>query len=65
MRLKTNLEQIEGAVAKVCKLSGFTYEFNETGRGLDLPKGRHLGVSAQEVEEVLPEAVACRPMITT
>ena len=62
MRLKTNLEQIEGAVAKVCKLSGFTYEFNETGRGLDLPAGRHSGVSAQEVLEVLPEAVACRPI---
>ena len=55
MRLKTNIEQIEGAVAKVCKLSGFTYEFNETGRGLDLPTGRHSGVSAQEVQEVLPE----------
>ena len=62
MRLKTNLEQIEGAVAKVCKLSGFTYEFNETGRGLDLPAGRHSGVSAQQVLEVLPEAVACRSM---
>ena len=62
MRLKTNLEQIEGAVAKVCKLSGFTYEFNETGRGLDLPAGRHSGVSAQDVLEVLPEAVACRSM---
>jgi len=62
MRLKTNLEQIEGAVAKVCKLSGFTYEFNETGKGLDLPDGRHAGVSAQQVLEVLPEAVACRPI---
>ena len=62
IRLKTNLEQIDGAIAKVCKLSGFTYEFNETGRGLDLPAGRHSGVSAQDVLEVLPEAVACRPM---
>ena len=61
MRLKTNLEQIEGAVSKVCKLSGFTYEFNETGKGLFLPDGRHSGVSAQQVLEVLPEAVACRP----
>ena len=62
IRLKTNIEQIEGAVAKVCKLSGFTYEFNETGRGLDLPTGRHLGVSAQEVQEVFPEAVTTRLM---
>ena len=61
MRLKTNIEQIEGAVAKVCSLSGFVYEFNEVGRELQLPKGRHAGVSAQEVETVLPEAVAKRP----
>jgi hypothetical protein len=60
MRLKQNLEQIEGAVAKVCELRGFTYEFNETGRELRLPKGRHLGVSAQEVEKVFPEAVVKR-----
>ena len=61
MRLKTNIEQIEGAVAKVCRLSGFTYEFNEVGREeLHLPKGRHLGVSAQEVKEVFPDAVAKR-----
>tara|TARA_X000001036_G_scaffold93338_1_gene85890 strand:- start:893 stop:7885 length:6993 start_codon:yes stop_codon:yes gene_type:complete len=60
MRLKQNLEQIEGAVAKVCKLSGFTYEFNAVGRELKLPKGRHLGVSAQEVEKVFPQAVVKR-----
>ena len=61
MRLKENIEQIEGAVAKVCRLSGFTYTFNEVGRELQLPKGKHLGVSAQDVEAVLPEAVAKRP----
>ena len=32
---------------------------------LDLPKGRHAGVSAQEVEKVLPEAVAEDQMIGT
>ena len=61
MRLKQDIEQIEDAVAKVCKLSGFTYEFNEVGRELHLPKGRHLGVSAQEVQSVIPEAVVKRP----
>ena len=62
IRLKTNLEQIEGAVAKVCKLSGFTYEFNKEGLSLGLDSGRHLGVSAQEVQEIFPEAVATRPI---
>ena len=62
MRLKQGIEQIEGAVAKVCQLSGFTYEFNQEAKHqLRLPKGRHAGVSAQEVEKVLPEAVAQRP----
>ena len=61
MRLKTNIEKIQGAVAKVCKLSGFTYEFNETGRDLKLPAGKQLGVSAQQVQEIFPEAVAVRP----
>ena len=62
MRLKTNIEKIQGAVAKVCKLSGFTYEFNETGRDLKLPAGKQLGVSAQQVQEIFPEAVAVRPI---
>ena len=61
MRLKQDIEQIEDAVAKVCKLSGFTYEFNQVGRELHLPKGRHLGVSAQDVQSVAPEAVVKRP----
>jgi len=62
MRLKTNIEKIQGAVAKVCKLSGFTYEFNEEGRSLRLPEGKQLGVSAQQVQEIFPEAVAVRPV---
>ena len=62
IRLKENIEQIEGAVAKVCQLRGFTYEFNQEARHqLRLPKGKQAGVSAQEVEAVLPEAVAQRP----
>ena len=58
MRLKTSLEQIEGAVAKVCKLSGFTYSFNDTAGELGFDtETRYAGVSAQQVKEVLPEAV--------
>ena len=58
MRLKTSLEQIEGAVAKVCKLSGFTYSFNDVAGKLGFDtETRYAGVSAQQVQEVLPEAV--------
>ena len=61
MRLKKDIEKINNALDKIQKLSGFTYELNETaveklGEGYELGK-RHAGVSAQEIQEVLPEAV--------
>ncbi len=62
-RLKTNIEPIEGALNKVLSLSGFTYNFNELGESLGFyTKDRHVGVSAQQVQAVLPEAVAPAPV---
>ena len=61
-RLKTNFELIENAVDKVSKLNGFTYNFNEIGEELGFDTSlRHAGVSAQEVQAVLPEAVCPAP----
>ena len=61
-RLKTNFKPIENAVDKVLKLRGFTYNFNEIGEGLGFNTSiRHAGVSAQEVQAVLPEAVCPAP----
>lgn len=61
-RLKTNFEPIENAVDKVLQLRGFTYNFNEIGEGLGFDITiRHAGVSAQEVQAVLPEAVCPAP----
>lgn len=61
-RLKTNFEPIENAVDKVSKLNGFTYNFNEIGEELGFDTSlRHAGVSAQEVQAVLPEAVCPAP----
>jgi hypothetical protein len=61
-RLKTNFEPIENAVDKVLKLRGFTYNFNEIGEELGFDTSiRHAGVSAQEVQAVLPEAVCPAP----
>jgi len=58
MRLKKDVEKITSALDKINKLSGFTYEFNEKGVELGHEEGkRHTGVSAQELQEVLPEAV--------
>jgi len=61
-RLKGNQKCIKNALDKVEKLNGFTYNFNETGEKLGFdPDKRHSGVSAQDVQEVLPEAVAPAP----
>jgi len=47
-RQKTNIERIENALDKVCQLSGYTFIHNGE---------RKTGVIAQEVKDVLPEAV--------
>ena len=63
-RLKTDIVGITNALDKVNSLSGFTYTWtewaSEQGNQFDRSK-RHVGVSAQEVEKVLPEAVAPAP----
>ena len=56
--MKTNREPLEGALDKVCSLNGFTFNFNETAGELGFnTEIDYVGVSAQEVQKVLPEAV--------
>lgn len=50
-RLKTNIQGIENAVSKVGQLNGYTFEYTTDGK-------ISAGVIAQEVEQVLPEAVS-------
>ena len=54
---------LENAVAKLLKLNGFTYEHNELAESLGYERNgeRFSGVSAQDVKEVLPEAVKPAP----
>ena len=63
IRLKTAIQPIENAVAKTLKLNGFTYEHNEVAKsiGYKLDGERFAGVSAQDVQSVLPEAVKPAP----
>ena len=63
IRLKTGIQPIENAVAKLLKLNGFTYEHNELAESLGYERNgeRFSGVSAQDVKEVLPEAVKPAP----
>ena len=55
-RFKDNITPIEDPLAKVLSISGNTYTWNETSG----KEGNDIGVIAQEVLEVLPEAVTTR-----
>ena len=61
-RLKTKLGNIENALDKVSSLNGFYYEANETAQKLGYIPKREVGVSAQEVQSILPEVIAPAPI---
>jgi hypothetical protein len=61
-RLKTRIRNIENALEKIVLLNGFYYEANETAQALGYQKIREVGVSAQEVQKVLPEVVTTAPI---
>jgi hypothetical protein len=61
-RLKTRLGNIENAVDKVKTLNGFYYEPNETAQKLGYKKKVEIGVSAQEVEQIMPELIKQAPI---
>ena len=51
MRLKSDIEPITDALAKVNALTGYTFTYDHAGR-------KSAGLLAQEVEQVLPSAVS-------
>jgi hypothetical protein len=61
-RLKTKLGGIENALDKVKALSGFYYEANQTAQDLGYQPVREVGVSAQQVQAVMPEVVKPAPI---
>jgi len=61
-RLKTRLGGIENALDKVDQLAGFYYQANETAQALGYEVKREVGISAQDVERVMPETVAPAPI---
>lgn len=61
-RLKTEIEPIVDPVGILSHIGGVSYRFDKESdlakkAGLDFPAGRQIGVLAQDVEKVLPEAV--------
>ena len=62
-RLKNIEGRVENALDIVDKLNGYYYHFNELAGEFEYDtKSRHVGVSAQEVEAVLPEVVKPAPI---
>jgi hypothetical protein len=61
-RLKTKLGPIENAIDKVKTLDGFYYQANEVAQKLGYKVKRELGLSAQQVQAILPEIVAPAPI---
>lgn len=61
-RLKIRLSNLENALEKVNGLQGFRYEYNDLAQSFGLKnRGARVGLSAQDVQKVLPEAVAQAP----
>lgn len=57
-RLKTKIAPIDDALSKSLALRGVSFEWRrDEFPDKGLPEGRHYGLVAQEVEEVLPEVV--------
>jgi hypothetical protein len=62
-RLKTKTGNIQNALEKVLSLDGFHYHANETAVGLGYDASeQHVGLSAQQVQAVLPEVVVPAPI---
>jgi hypothetical protein len=61
-RLKTRLGNVENALDKVTTLDAFYYEANEVAQGLGYEPVREVGISAQQVQSVMPEVVAPAPI---
>lgn len=64
-RLKTKIGPLENALDKVCSLEGFTYVPNEFAKQIGAvtedDQTPRVGLSAQSVQRVLPEAVGPAP----
>jgi hypothetical protein len=61
-RLKTRKGNIENALGKVLSLDGFHYEANEVAQAFGYEVKPEVGLSAQQVQAVLPEVVVPAPI---
>ena len=65
MRLKHYIGHIEDALQKIDRLNGFFWHPNELAQSLGYANTKHVGVSAQDVKEILPEIIRPAPIDET
>jgi hypothetical protein len=61
-RMKINLGNIPDALAKLKTLNGFYYEANDIAQAMGYEVKKEVGVSAQQVQAIMPEVVAPAPI---
>ncbi len=61
-RLKTVLSPIKDALDKIANLDTFAFAYNSTANDLGFDMNNHVGVSAQQLEKVMPELVRLAPV---
>jgi len=71
-RVKTNVKVIPNALDKILKVRGVTFDYNENAKEMGYlstsdwedkkKRDNHVGVIAQEIQKVLPEAVSPAPI---
>ena len=57
MRLKNNLQVIEGALDKIDGIAGYEFDWNDKSPNWARQRGHDVGVVAQEVQKIHPEIV--------
>ena len=65
MRLKTDIQPIDGALDKVMSLNGFYFRPNEIAQDYGYEDKVEVGVSAQDVKAIMPEVIAEAPIDPT
>jgi hypothetical protein len=60
-RLKTRTGALDNALEKVCSLDTFTYVSNDLAKSIGYDNRQRVGLSAQQVQKILPEAVCPAP----
>ncbi len=56
-RLKKDIQPISGALQKLMQLQGITYQWADNKTGIKRPDGAQMGFTAQNIQQVFPEAV--------